>query len=59
MVAASTMKAQKVKKCATPGTDHCSSLRWPNTSRSWSLARVPMPSRRPGAGWPEPISRYR
>ena len=59
MVAASTTKAQKVKKCAAPGTDHCSSLRWPKTSSSWPLARVPMPSSRPGAGWPEVTSRYR
>jgi hypothetical protein len=59
MVAASTMNAQNVKKWANPGTDHCSSLRWPNTSRSWSLARWPMPSSRPGAGCPEEIRRWR
>ena len=59
IVAASTTKAQKVKKCATPGTLHCSSLRCPNTSRSWLLSRVPMSSSRPGAGWPERMSRVR
>ena len=35
----STMNAQNVKKCAAPGIDHFSSLRWPNTSTSWALAR--------------------
>ena len=38
------MKAQNVKKCATPGTDQVSSLRWPKTSTSWAFARAPMPS---------------
>ena len=40
---ARTMKPQNVKKCATPGTDHCSSLRCPSTSRHLG----PQPRRRP------------
>ena len=32
-------KAQNVKKCASPGTDHRSSLRWPNTSTNCALIR--------------------
>jgi len=39
IVATSTMNAQNVKKWAAPGIDHFSSLRCPNTSSSWSLAR--------------------
>ena len=31
IVRISTMKPQKVSACATPGTDHCSSLRCPIT----------------------------
>ena len=45
-----------VRKCATPGTDHFSSLRWPNTSMICVQIRVPTSSVRPVTGWPESVS---
>ena len=42
-----------VKKCANPGMDHFSSLRWPNTSAIWVQILVPMSLVRPLAGWPD------
>jgi hypothetical protein len=56
------MKPQNVRKWAAPGTDHLSSLRWPNTSVAWELRSLPTCSRaasnRSGAGWPAAPSRY-
>ena len=45
-----------VKKCASPGMDHFSSLRWPNTSEICVQTRVPTSSVRPLTGWPESVS---
>ena len=56
-------KAQKTKKCAAPGTDHFSSLRWAKTSTTWLLIAAPSRlvtfSTRSGAGWPLVMSRNR
>ena len=49
-------KPHMVKKCASPGMDHFSSLRWPNTSVICVHTRVPMSSVRPVTGWPDMIS---
>ena len=45
-----------VKKCASPGIDHFSSLRCPNTSEICAQTRAPTSSVRPLAGWPDVIS---
>ena len=49
-------KPQNVKKCARPGTDHFSSLRWPKTSAASARSRAGAVLR-PGAAAPERISR--
>ena len=51
------MKPQKVRKWATPGTDHFSSFRWPSTSASSARSRDGTPAIRPGAGCPVRTSR--
>ena len=55
--------AQNTKKCAAPGTDHLSSLRWAKTSTTWVLIASPSRwvtfSTRSGAGWPLVMSRNR
>ena len=48
--------AQKVKKCARPGTDHRSSLRCPNTSTTCAFSRSFSCASRSFAGWPDLIS---
>ena len=50
------MKPHMVKKCAKPGMDHFSSLRWPSTSEICVHTRVPMSSVRPLTCWPESVS---
>ncbi len=45
-----------VRKCATPGTDHFSSLRWPNTSEICAHSRLPTSSVRPVTGCPDMVS---
>ena len=48
-------KPQNVKKCASPGTDHLSSRRWPSTSPASLATRVPPGRPRSGAAAPEEI----
>ncbi len=45
-----TMKPQKTKKCARPGTLHLSSRFWPNTSVICESRRWGASSSRPGLG---------
>ena len=61
IVSSRTMKPQNVSAWATPGTDHCSSLRCPMTSVAWISTSRPGCSRtaaiRSGAGWPARATR--
>src|ERR1035437_5489933 len=53
IVSVSTRKPQNANTCATPGTVHFSSLRWPSTSNASACTRFGASSNLPTAGLPE------
>src|SRR5664280_207983 len=59
IVSVSTRKPQNAKTCATPGTVHFSSLRWPSTSNASACTRLGASSNLPTAGLPERANRIR
>src|ERR1035437_7768098 len=59
IVSVSTRKPQNANTCATPGTVHFSSLRWPSTSNASAWTRLGASSNLPTAGLPEPANRNR
>ncbi len=57
IVSSRMVKPHMVKKCASPGTVHCRSLRWPATSTaSASALGTMLPRLRPGSFFPERMS---